>query len=288
MTEIEKPSMTDSKVSSPFRRDLSIPMFSLEESYDKIIDVKASFIPEPICRTTLIRTFFFLFTLASTGTSFLHPDWIGNIMWFGYLTHISATLTIVYFGLMMICSFNTSLIPQPEAGADPNSLTRLVWVLYSLVTVFEIALSIFYWAAVYDPEWGIEYHRVALHGLFVPVLLFDGCILGKIPVRIKQVIFLIIAGLIYMVWTIIHSLLDIGKSVSDRADGDGDPLYSILNWQDDPLVAAIASFFAFCILMPVMFLVVWMLSLYSPCCNFDGRSRRVIVAKDKSDDSPLV
>jgi len=286
MTEIEKPSVNNSKISSPFLREWSSPFFSLEESYDKTIDVQASFVPDPICRTALIRTILFVFTFASTASSFIQTE--DRVVWFGYLTHISAMLTILYFALMMICSFNPSLIPQPEAGSSPNFLIRFVWVMYSLSTVYEICLSLIYWPLVYDGT-TLKYHRVVLHGVFIPLLLFDGCILGKIPVRIKHVLFTVLVGLIYIIWTIIHSLTDIGVSVEDRLDGDGDPLYNVLNWQDSPKTAAIVSFVAFFVLMPFFFWVVWMISLYSTCCKFDGSGRKVIVTnKDKSDPSSLL
>jgi len=289
--EIDKTSSNTSNATSKsaFYRDLTSPIFSLEESHDKVIDVQASFVPQPLWCTSLIRAAFFLFTFGSTIYSYY--SWIvhfKNDVWIGYLTHISATLTDVYFALIVICSMYPHLIPQPDVGSRPNFLTRLIWGLYSFVMTYQIIITVLFWALVYNPTNEIIFSDVSLHGAFIPILLIDGFIIGKIPVRLKQVVFGILGFFLYTPWSIIHSLNDIGTSAEDRLDGDGEPLYAVLNWQDHPMVATIIVIIVLLFVIPIVFGFVWMLSVYSFCCKFDGSGRRVISINEKSDPSALL
>jgi len=275
MMSVNEPPRVSS--SSVLRRDVNYPFFSLEESHDKVIDIKASFVPGPIWCTGLIRIMFFFFAFGSTAYSFITNE--SKLFWFGYLTHWSAFYTITYMGLIMICTFYPSLVPQPEEGSRPNFLIRFLWVMYSVATVHEICITLLYWTLVYDGN--LLYQSVVLHGVFVPLLLVDGFVLGKIPVRFKHVLFGQIAGLIWMIWSVVHSLTDFGISEEDRSDGDGDPLYDTLNWQDNTLSSTIIAGLVIFVLFPFVHWIVLLLSLYSPCCMYES-GRRVKVSTDKA------
>lgn len=101
------------------------------------------------------------------------------------------------------------------------------------------------------------------HGVLGAIVWIDGFIVGNIPVRAKHVMFLVVTAVLYLTWTIINAILEIGNGEWGPAYND-DALYPVLNWNKQTRAAGILSAFVVVILAPALFYVSWLTSLASP------------------------
>ena len=230
------------------QKEIHSPLFSLTESNGKIIDVQESFIPQPLWLTGLFRAFSALFSFMIILYSVI-ISWADGWLWFGYLTHWCAILTILYQSIMFLCCINPSLLLQPEPKEEPAFLLRFVWLIYSVATTLEITITLLYWELDHQSDEPIEFANVALHGIFGIVLAIDGGIIAKVPVRIKHLFFVELVSILYLIWSLIHTFVF-----------DGKPLYNALNWRDNTVFAASATVISMVFVVPFFFMIVWMLS----------------------------
>ena len=106
------------------------------------------------------------------------------------------------------------------------------------------------------------------------VALFDGFVVNRIPIRFhhwwRAVLPIDIA---YPAWTIIHSVLDVGnpnESDNDPTTND-DALYSAVDWKDEAVQTGIFIAINILVIGPIIQLILFVLSLYSPCCRVSRR-----------------
>jgi hypothetical protein len=146
-----------------------------------------------------------------------------------------------------------------------------MWGLYDTVAPLEVAITFLYWGSGLNGDF--TYINVMEHGGLLLLLLLDG---WAIPVRAKHVAFLLGISLLYLVWTIVDAILDIGSGDWGPAYND-DALYPILNWKKETRGAAIVSAFAVLILAPLVYTIFWMWSLK---CAWDGFRRPLYQKED--------
>merc|ERR1712232_1166195 len=232
--------------------------------------------PQPRRNTIIARVILLGWTIGNIIDSIVSDKekWI----WIGYLTHWSAIFALVYQVLILLCSVKPELIPQPAPEEQPNFLLRFVWVMYSVATTLELAIILLYWVLVYEGGPPL-YKNFSMHGIIAVLLVIDGVLVSKIPVRLRHLLYVMLTTVIYSIWAIIHSLTDIG--IVSGENNVGDPLYNSLDWQGSPVAALIVNLFAVLVLVPVMFMLLWLMSLYSPCFSFNGGSRKYISSNSK-------
>jgi len=253
------------------RADLKLTNFTLNDPTGRVIDVQATFAPEPIWRSILIRASFLGLTLISMIYSIVSfgEKWI----WAGYLTHWGVIFAIIYQAISLMFSLKPSMIVQPPHNEQPSVLIKFNWVIYSLATVFEITITFLYWFLIYSGE-SLTFLSVFVHGPLALILILDGSMISKIPVRLKHITWIESVAILYLIWNVIHSLTDIGVSSENNL---GRPLYSVMNWQDLPKSAVIYSAFILLVLIPLIFLLIWTLSIFSGRCKFDGSNRKFCI-----------
>lgn len=266
------------------------------------IDVAAAFAPP---RAWFFRIIFTVwsFHVLYTDLSAYPPH--NLYIYMGYLTHWGHMLSNFYFICSLLCSIcmivRPSVLQQPEKGtATPGRLVRITWGLYSCVAPLGIAITMLYWSAVSTDH--PTYVSVMEHGGIAVMVLIDGLLVGVVPVRAKQIFFLMIVCATYLAWSIVDAVLEIGNGEWGPAYED-DALYPVLNWNNDRKGATIVSAFVICVLAPCLFYGCWLLSLrkwpgtprmvidsdsmiipQNWCCgNFDG-SRRALYHMDDDDD----
>ena len=242
------------------------------------IDVVQSFAPRrPF--TILVRLFFLAVSLHvlyhDVSTYPPHNLYI----YMGYLTHWGHVLMILYFVSSWLCSL--VLIYQQPQQHQPSRLVRCTWGLYATTAPLEICITLLYWSAVHEGP--LTYTTVMEHGGLAVLVLLDGLVIGLVPLRAKQFVFLLTVCVFYFVWSIVDAICDIGNGEWGPAYED-DALYPVLNWKRQSNVAAIVSAFSTLVLAPMAFFACWMLSLAScskKCCEWDG-SRRPVLTSLKS------
>ena len=254
-----------------FKNDLRIPFFSLQEPNGNTIDVRATFAPFPTWRTILFRFLLLSLSVVALVIDLLTTPFLW--MWMGYLTHWALIYTLLYQCTILICSIWPRLfLRQPDNDNPSLSIfIRFVWIMYALATTTEIAVAILFWGLIYSPSDSITYANVVYHGGTGFFLFIDGNLISKIPIRLKHFVIVESMSIIYLFWNIFHSLEDIGIRKGD--DNIGEPLYAILDWQANPKSSTILSVLVLFCLMPMLYLIIWMCSLFSCRCFCDGSSR---------------
>jgi len=257
---IDEEIQTNISIFEILREDCRTSAFSLTEPNGKIIDVEASFIPEPKWSVYLFRNVCFIFTLVVTYHSFRVST--VKLMWFGYLTHWSALVTLLYQGPILVCSMRSSLLPQPKPNETPYFLLRFIWAAYSVAISAEFFVTLLYWTLIHDWSESPTFLNIALHGIFAVLLVLDGVLIGKIPMRLKHLLFVEVYGICYIIWSFIHCL----ETVDD-------PIYNVLDWTQNPVFAGVLSIISAVFLLPIIFLTLWFLSYTSYCFG----SRRILI-----------
>jgi hypothetical protein len=76
----------------------------------------------------------------------------------------------------------------------------------------------------------------------------------------------------YLIWTGFHAASDIGNPATSDNDPatDDDAIYSSLNWNQRPKGSAILAVILLCVGVPIMFLVLWSISICIPK-HYDAR-----------------
>ena len=264
-----------------FRQELKCAygFFSLDEHDGTVLCVKNTFAPDPIAWTILARIILSCLTIAAMTYSIINYPSENRWIWMGFLTHWTVVLTIAYFAIALAVSLSPWAVEQPRHGEPPNILVRFAWAFYSLVLPMNIVVVLLYWALDYEPgETTITFVVLALHAGTCLLVLIDGNLISTIPIRLKHIVFVESMAVLLVIWTVINDLTGIGDGKWPGEDADqnnaDDALYSVLNWSDNPTRAAIISVIVIFVVIPVVFLLCWMLSLWSCCLKCDGSRRQ--------------
>lgn len=272
----------------------SYPLFSLDELNGRQLDVKATFAPT-LCGSRwlsfVLRLTLCLFLLGGIIWSIV--DWSpldGRTSWIFLLTHWTLLATVLYFVLAVILHQSAlcgglatkdaggRFLYQPESGHPTSSLVRFTWAVYALAMPTNIIVVLLYWTLDYNVNSVMDFENMFKHALTCLLLLVDANFLSCIPLRMKQMIFPISFGVVYVIWTVINSLLDIGDGVWPWEDEDqtnqDDALYSVIDWKHNPASAAVYAVVIVGVVFPLVFLFSWTLSAMA-CCRCDGSRRRI-------------
>lgn len=190
---------------------------------------------------------------------------------FFYLTNITYLLLCVYFALSLSCSLAArasggaregidSLVARSSGGArdgiDATTLEKVSWLRFTVVEPAEIFLTIVYWALIYKPDSFQNIYKICSHTVIVVVLTIDGWVVGRIPFRVPQFLFIFVYAACYTVWSYIHFLI--------YKNDDYQWIYSFLNWKENPSMAAILAPAMLFIGCPFIFMLCWALSTLAP------------------------
>ena len=200
--------------------------------------------------------------------------------WLAYLTHWSLVISVAY---ALVSCFNTIVpVAQPVTSTSPVGFRlSLMWVLFQVAAHSELLITTLYWSLI--SERGSEdfnLNNLLIHGGVSLAVLVEGLVANRIPVRLRHFWFVCILYALYLVWTLFHSLLfDIGNpDISDEdLETNDDAIYSVLDWVDRPEETGIRAALILGAASPILFLVIWGLSMYDPLtCSCTGSNRRYI------------
>ena len=188
----------------------SYPLYSLEEPCNRTLDGAECFAPSRHFPLPIILRFLFL----TWSLQVLYYDVVYTYprhnlyIYLGYLTHIGHVFVIFYF----TCSFLCSVVPRRFLATNnsPCALIKLTWTCYATIAPLQVAITTLYWGsgiATYPNT----YCSIMEHGVLGVLVWIDGVWIGLVPVRAKQVWFLIVSATLYLLWTIIDAVLDIGN-----------------------------------------------------------------------------
>lgn len=268
-------------ISKHFKSELHKTYFSLQEPTGNSIDIANTFAPASprFHHVLVLRVLLLVWSIISLVFSL--RDWgePNRFIYLGYLTHLGFVIAIVYQITACIVTVHRKSLTQPlTKNADemsqyngPSKLVKTMWFLYSLSAPNEILITILYWALDYPTKGGVpKYSSVYVHGILAVLLLIDGNLIARIPIRIKHFITFEIYCVLYLTWSLIHALSGVGNG-----DKDGDLLYNVIDWKDKPISTLITVVLLLLIATPMIFMLVWLLSLVGGCVSFNGERRQI-------------
>jgi hypothetical protein len=102
----------------------------------------------------------------------------------------------------------------------------------------------------------------------------------------SAVLVCVIFDALYVAWSALHSYLDIGNP--DESDNDettnDDAVYTVLAWKNKAEETGTLAVIILGILASLVFLVIWMLSVYSPFCKCSGYNRPYMSNMEREKD----
>jgi len=241
------------------------------QSFVALVDVQQSFAPaSPLA--VLFRCVWLVASLLIEFTSF-------HVRYFKYLTHLSLIMTIIYQLISCGISLYAADFMSGHGGGMERRrrlfgdqqqqqlayIIRFVWIVYTVALVAEFVVLCGYWGFLYNGN-GFHLHNLYLHLFIGFILLFDGNVVGRIPLRCKHILWFYVYAALYIMWTLTFAYWNLGKN----HDGI---IYSIMDWNNNPKLAiffvGVLSFVA----APLSFFFCWLCSLWSKGCTFDGGRR---------------
>lgn len=252
--------------------DLSERVSSTEPS-TKTLDIKNIFAPRPQWLFIGIKFACAAWLLASLVVATLEynptPEYF-----YVYLSAWGFVFTVLYF----ICSFLTAaVLACHQRGQNEDAMTgksgiliKTTWSLFSLAFPFELVITVLFWVLVYDGG-AVDYTGLILHGIAWIVIGIDGILINRIPMKMKQFIFCETIAICYTVWSVLHSVLNVGTPYDE--EGEDGPIYDAVDWKNDTGFAVGLALALLFIGNPIVYLFCRALSRALPMryiCNDDG------------------
>jgi len=258
------------------------PHFSLLENYDEehdddddgsdcvvLIDAQKSFAPASP-RALLFRCVWLVVSLLLEFNSF-------KLRNFNYLTILTISMTILY--QLMTCGmslyaadFISGVMERrrrlfgDDQQQQAGTVVRFVWIIYTVALVTEFVVVFGYWTFLYHGGGLGGFHNLYRHLFIGFILLFDGTVIGRIPLRLKHLRWFYVYIGLYLLWTIIFAHWNLGKN----HDGI---IYHVVDWKHNPKLAIIVVTLLGFVAGPLSFFFCWLCSLWSKGCTFDGGRR---------------
>lgn len=238
--------------------------FSSMDSTGLRLDIEESFGPSSVA-AVVAKVALGGFTIYTWISSFIGSD--NKDFFMAYLTNWTLSFQVIYH----IFSLWNSL--SPPLGV--NARIKFTWWFYNMVQHLNIIVVLLYWLTVYDPDdTELDFNQVSPHAATCVVALLDGLIVNRIPIRIYHWYSSVLpVNVAYLAWSVVHSFTDIGNpNESDEDDTTNDDLiYSAVDWQDDTVGTLIFVLIVVFVAGPIVQLILFTLSLYSPCCRISRR-----------------
>lgn len=247
---------------------------SLKEPSGQYIDIANSFAPVSprYHHVMILRALLPVWSIVSLGLSIHTQEKANRFIYLGYATRQGLIFSIAYQIAAFILTLHRPCLTQPYPDSQDmlSKPVKAVWFLYALSVPLEILITLLYWTLDYDKDSKIWYSTIYCHGIIAIMLLVDGNLIARIPLRIKQMLFVEIYALLYMIWSLIHSMSGIGNG-----NREGDLIYDVMDWEDKTIMTIIIALIVLLVVTPLCFMLAWVLSIVGKGFVFDGGRRRL-------------
>jgi hypothetical protein len=255
------------------RDEVALGPFELVENSGEMIDVQRTFAPKPFWAVVFIKLILTGVCVDRIIRDLILYDDETRYFYFAYLTHWGLICSIIF---MLLSTINT-LMPYPEQqgrGTSASVLVKLAWAFFPLAATVEAVVVMLYWALDFQSGIPVSYATFMKHGGVFVIVLLEGLVVDRVPIRLYHVLFPMILALTYGIWSAVHGLLtDIGNPVDDVED---DAIYPALNWEVRPISSLVTALIALFLLTPFFFIIIYALSFpmrrYVSSDTMSGRS----------------
>jgi len=263
---------------SRFCGEWRLKFFELSETDEAMIDVHRSFAAPPLWRTFFIKAAITGWAISILVFDLLDDIWNPITYYFIYLSHWSLAIAILY---LLVSLTNTVIgVPEQRPYEDtPGFMIKFAWGLYPTAAVSQMTTTILFWVLLFDPP--VTYKMVMKHGVIMLLVLLEGRFVNLIPVRQKHLLFPMLFATLFVIWTIIHDVLGLGNPYV----ADSDAIYEALNWNEQVTESLITSVVLVFAVTPLLFLNVWILSIWAFPFHFDGLNRHHYYLEEKEKPS---
>lgn len=248
--------------------------FTIKEVTGKYIDIPASFSPKPKWWMTVIKLIICAWVSFITADGFFRQK--SKSFYMATFDHWASVVTVVYLwfsflvNAMRPSSKNTALNNSPARNL-PSMWHKITWALFAVAAPSQIFSSMAFWLFEYN---GNLEDGLVTHGSVLLLLLVEGLCINRTPLRINHQWFFMVFVYAFLLWSLIHSYLGMGNP-QKSINGDG-TLYSFLDWNGAPIATALHVMMILLLVVPFIYWIVWMLSLFSLPWRFDGKVRRYL------------
>lgn len=189
--------------------------------------------------------------------------------WLAYVTHWGLVITTAYIILSALSAVYLAIRPP----ANPNELKggvgvliKSTWALFAIALPAEIVITILFWTLEYDADDGVAYVSVMVHGIAMVLIMIDGFVLSRIPLRMWQFILFETFAALYFLWNVIHAYSGIGNPYADgdTPTEDDDAIYGSIAWKNNTTAAVILVLGVLFAANPIIFMVCRTLSRLLP------------------------
>jgi hypothetical protein len=246
----------------------------------RTINIPASFAPagHRAFLLKLVGTIVTVATLIYAWLDAIKPDF--------FLARLDS-LSLFVASLYVCCSLlNTAIASrttQPVASTV-NCWIRTTWILFTVAAHSECMASILWWILEYNDGQHLTFLNFTPHVIIALIVWFDGLVVNRIPVRWTHWWgFVLPLDFAYFTWTVVAAFRHINYNADD--DTSSYTAY-VFNWKQS-LIVGLVSVFA---LGPIVFLILWMCSLYWIPCICCKKKRKYVQGSNnytaKDDQSP--
>ena len=113
------------------------------------------------------------------------------------------------------------------------------------------------------------------HGGLALITSLNVLVINRMPIRLRQVDFVMITYVLYFCWSIFHAISGMGTPFSDEDDTtDGDAIYTMLNCTNRPALALLVVLTSLTIIAPFLFMFLWYLWTLLKLRYVDGKEEQ--------------
>lgn len=242
----------------------SRPWFSVSE-----LDVPRSFAPrDPLSiGVKVVVTGVTVGIFAYAWTQSRYPPLL-----MGFLTQWAYATLCLYTCLSLFNSLWGVVEKNDTVRTTASLRVRAQWVLFELGLHLTVLASGGFYAFLLELG-DIKFIDIAQHGGVAPLILLEGLVVNRIPIHMTHYVGIVIpVELLYVLWSYIHSLTDIGNPGISTSDS----LYpGLLEWTSELWTTTIflAVLIAF-VFGPIAYLLMWFCFNGACCCKSDVRRRQ--------------
>eukprot|EP00551_Chaetoceros_affinis_P012512 CAMPEP_0203681762 /NCGR_PEP_ID=MMETSP0090-20130426/43673_1 /ASSEMBLY_ACC=CAM_ASM_001088 /TAXON_ID=426623 /ORGANISM="Chaetoceros affinis, Strain CCMP159" /LENGTH=521 /DNA_ID=CAMNT_0050550379 /DNA_START=263 /DNA_END=1828 /DNA_ORIENTATION=+ len=165
-----------------------------------------------------------------------------------------------------------TIVTRPTT-TRPSFIVCLNWFLYTIVQPAELVIALGYWLYEAPPysKTDLLYTNIYKHGIIGILLLIDGNIIGRIPIRMKHLFVFCIYEHLYLFYSIFF-----GFSENFGLRHNHGIIYNNLNWKRDSQDAIWLAVVLLYAISPLVFMFCYLISLLSlgdgraVCCRGGG------------------
>ncbi|KAL3774702.1 hypothetical protein ACHAW5_003774 [Stephanodiscus triporus] len=240
---------------------------SVVDNTPRRMDIVKSFSPHPCILHIGVKISLAAWIVSAMAMSI--QDYTYQSFWLAYLTNWVIVVCSAYAILSAVSAVYLAIRPpasSAELEVGAGILIKSTWALLAIAAPAQVVVTILYWTLLFDADDDVTYVKLMLHGIVMVLIMIDGFILSRIPLRMKQFILFESFAIVYVLWTVVHAYSGIGNPYADgeTPTQDDDAIYSSLAWKNNTAGAAILSVIVLIVANPIIFMMCRALSRLLP------------------------